>query len=259
MTIEITTTVTTTIRTTTSATAKTTELRMPRRVPVARGGGAKRFLPVLLVLAVGCTSAVGEQTTAPDSGVATMSPTTTEATTTPPTESATTTEAVDPAVVVGESLSASGSNYRFSSVVLVGEETLTSITGVVDGTSVGAEITTGTGVVSYVRTPEGEWVTEADGTWSPLEGEAPVSAPLAILADSSDLTLETGDSVQSVFTGRLGPAAGPAQGVPFTLTIENGLVTEIRYQVESSGGPAQVITSLTEIGAAGSVSAPEGA
>jgi hypothetical protein len=160
-------------------------------------------------------------------------------------------------VVVGESLVASGSNYRFSSVVLVGEETLTSITGVVDGTSVGAEITTGTGVVSYVRTPEGEWVTEADGTWAPLEGEAPVSAPLAILADSSDLTLETGDSVRSMFTGRLGPAAGPAQGVPFSLTIENGLVTEIRYQVESSAGPAQVITTLTEIGAAGTVSAPD--
>ncbi|HSJ84900.1 MAG TPA: hypothetical protein VLA91_13915 [Acidimicrobiia bacterium] len=150
---------------------------MTHRVPVARRGGAKRFLPVVLVLAGGCTSAAGEQTTAPETGAATIGPTTTEATTTRPTEFAATTAAVDPAVVVGESLSASGSNYRFSSVVLVGEETLTSITGVVDGTSVGAEITTGTGVVSYVRTPAGEWVTEADGTWALLEGEAPVSAP----------------------------------------------------------------------------------
>ena len=232
---------------------------MPPRVPVAGRGGAKRFLPALLVLAVGCTSASGEPTNTPDSGAATIGTTTNEATTTRPSEAATTTAAVDPAVVVVESLNASGSNYRFSSVVLIGEETLTSITGVVDGTSVGAEITTGTGVVSYVRTPEGEWVTDADGSWSSMEGDAPVSPPLAILADSSDLALETGDEVRGVFTGRLGPAAGPAQGVPFSLTIENGLVTEIRYQVESSAGPAQVITTLTEIGAAGTVSAPEGA
>jgi hypothetical protein len=36
------------------------------------------------------------------------------------------------------------------------------------------------------------------------------------------------------------------------------LITEIRYQVESSAGPAQVVTTLSDVGSAGSVSAPEG-
>jgi hypothetical protein len=81
---------------------------------------------------------------------------------------------------------------------------------------------------------------------------------LATLADPTDLSLESGDLAGGVVTGRVGPAAGAAQGVPFSLTIENGLVTEIRYQVESSAGPAQVITTLSDIGAAGTVSAPEG-
>jgi hypothetical protein len=212
----------------------------------------------LLVLVAGCTSAADDPGSTAGTVVGTSAPTTIQAPTTLPAESTTTTVPVDPTAMVSDGLAASSSNYRFSSVVLVGEDTLTTITGVVDGTSVAAEIATGTGVVSYVRTPDGEWVTGPDGEWGALEGEAPVSAPLATLSDSTDLSLESGDLAGGVVTGRLGPAAGTAQGVPFSLTIENGLVTEIRYQVESSAGPAQVITTLTDIGAAGTVSAPEG-
>jgi hypothetical protein len=223
-----------------------------------RRGGTARFLPLLLVLVAGCNSGTDDPGSTTGTVVDTSAPTTIEAPTTLGAESTTTTQPVDPTAMVSDGLAASSSNYRFSSVVLVGEDTLTTITGVVDGTSVAAEIATGTGVVSYVRTPDGEWVTGPDGEWGALEGEAPVSAPLATLADPTDLSLESGDLAGGVVTGRLGPAAGMAQGVPFSLTIENGLVTEIRYQVESSAGPAQVITTLSDIGAAGTVSAPEG-
>jgi hypothetical protein len=212
----------------------------------------------LLVLVVGCNSAADDPGSTVGTVAGTGAPTTIQAPTTLPAEPATTTVPVDPTAMVADGLTASSSNYRFSSVVLVGEDTLTTITGVVDGTSVAAEIATGTGVVSYVRTPDGEWVTGPDGEWGALEGESPVAAPLATLADPTDLVLESGDLAGGVVTGRLGPAAGTAQGVPFSLTIENGLVTEIRYQVESSAGPAQVITTLSDIGAAGTVSAPEG-
>jgi hypothetical protein len=61
-----------------------------------------------------------------------------------------------------------------------------------------------------------------------------------------------------VFTGLLGPAAGPAQGIPFSLTVEGGVVSEVRYQVDTGGEIAQVITTLSDIGAAGTVSKPEG-
>jgi hypothetical protein len=170
----------------------------------------------------------------------------------------TTTEPIDPARVVADGLAASSANYRFSSVVLVGEETLTSIMGVVDGEAVSAQIATGTSEVSYVRTPEGEWVTGADGEWVELEGEPPVGAPLAALSDAGDFVLESGDASQAVITGVLGPAAGSAQGIPFTLTVEGGQVTEIRYEVDTGGEIAQVVTTLSEFGSAGTVAKPEG-
>jgi hypothetical protein len=159
---------------------------------------------------------------------------------------------------VTESLATSSSNYRFTSVVLVGEQTLTTISGIVDANSVAAEIATGSTEVSYIRTPDGEWVTTADGEWVALEGEPPVAPPLAALVDAGDLVLASGDGTQGVFTGVLGPAAGPAQGIPFSLTVENGFVSEIRYQVDTGGEMAQVITTLSDIGAAGTISPPEG-
>jgi hypothetical protein len=187
----------------------------------------------------------------------TTTSTTVAVTSTTPAET-TTTVPVDPVAVVSESLSASSSNYRFTSVVLVGEQTLTSISGIVDGNSVAAEIATGATEVSYIRTPGGEWVTTADGEWVALEGEPPVAPPLAALVDAGDLVLESGDATQGVFTGVLGAAAGPAQGIPFSLTVESGVVSEIRYQVDTGGELAQVITTLSDIGAAGTVSPPEG-
>ena len=220
-------------------------------------GGAIWFLPVLLLLAASCTSGEADRGSTTSTVAGAGGPTAGSSTTLLP-ETTTTTAAADPLAMLDQGLAASSSNYRFSSVVLVGEQILTSIAGVVDGTSVAAEITTGTGVLSYVRTPEGEWVTGADGEWAALEGEAPVSPPLAALADPAEVTLESGDSTRGVVTGRLGPAAGLAVGVPFSLTIEGGMVTEIRYQVESSAGPAQVVTTLSDVGSAGSVSAPEG-
>jgi hypothetical protein len=142
--------------------------------------------------------------------------------------------------------------------VLIGEDALTTISGIVDGNTVAAEIGTGTGEVSYIRTPEGEWVTGADGEWVALEGEPPVSPPLDSLADAGSLTLESGDATRGVFTGVLGPAAGAAEGIPFSLTIEDNLVTEIRYQVDTGGDVGQVITTFSDFGGAGEVTRPEG-
>ena len=207
-------------------------------------------------MVAGCT---GEADPVPTSAAVTSSTASTTSTTTAAT---TTTSAVtttaNPVVTVGESLAASSANYRFTSLILVGEQTLTTIEGVVDGNSVAAAIGTGSGEVSYIRTADGEWVTGADGEWVALEGEPPVAPPLGALVDAGDLALVSGNGTTGVFTGVLGPAAGAAQGLPFTLTVEAGLVTEIRYEVDTGGELAQVITTLSEIGSAGSVSAPEG-
>ncbi|HEX9864287.1 MAG TPA: hypothetical protein VGC03_04905 [Acidimicrobiia bacterium] len=230
----------------------------PGQARLRRGGARLGYLPAVLLIVAGCT---GEADPLPTSASLTSSTTSTTSTTvvaTTTTSEVTTTVPVDPVVTVGESLAASSSNYRFTSLILVGEQTLTTIEGVVDGNSVAAAIGTGTGEVSYIRTPDGEWVTGADGEWVALEGAPPVAPPLGALVDAGDLALVSGNGTTGVFTGVLGPAAGAAQGLPFTLTVEAGLVTEIRYEVDTGGELAQVITTLSEIGSAGSVIAPEG-
>lgn len=215
-------------------------------------------LPIMLVLVLACGGSGDEAgpTTLPI--VATTEIAAVISSTTPTTMiPSTTTTPSDPATLMAAAMTAGGPNYRFNSVVLVGEQTLTTVSGVVDGNSVSAEIITGTREVSYVRTADGEWATGADGKWVELEGEPPVGAPLGALADAGNLVLESGDAEQSVLTGVLGPAAGDAQGLAFTLTLENGLVTEIRYQVDTGGELAQVITTLSDFGSAGTVTKPE--
>jgi hypothetical protein len=218
------------------------------------------IVPLLTVVVGACAPASGQDlpsstVTTSSQGVATSSA---QATTTTAPSSTTTTSQVDAATMLGDSLSATSQNYRFSSVVLVGEDTLTTIDGVVDGQEVAAEVSTGTGSVSYVRTTEGEWVTDSEGAWVALEGEPPVSAPLSALTDAGNLMVVSSDGVNGLFTGTLGPGSGEAEGLAFSVTIEQGLISEIRYQVENGGQTAQVITTFTEVGAAGSVSPPAG-
>ena len=230
----------------------------PDQTHLRRGGARLGFLPAFLLVVAGC---VAEADPAPAPAADTSTTTSLTSTTVAAastTSAVTTTVPVDPVVMVSDSLAASSGNYRFTSLVLVGEQTLTTIEGVVDGNSVAAAIGTGSGEVSYIRTPDGEWVTGADGEWVALDGEPPVAPPLGALVDAGDLALVSGNGTTGVVTGVLGPAAGAAQGLPFTLTVEAGLVTEIRYEVDTGGELAQVITTLTEVGSAGSVSAPEG-
>jgi len=213
-----------------------------------------------LLLLAGCATDGGAGSTTNVTAASTTTSSTSTTSTLPSTTVAPTqtTLPLDAVAVVTDSLAASSANYRFTSVVLVGERTLTTMTGVVDGSSVAAEIVTGTSEVAYVRTADGEWATGPDGEWVELEGTPPVEAPLAGLTDATDLVLESGDAEQGVFTGALGPAAGDAAGLAFTLTLEDGLVTEIRYQVDTGGELAQVITTLSDFGSAGTVSRPEG-
>lgn len=216
-----------------------------------RGGPIKWALRPLLALVVACSTTGAVATTA---SPAPTTPSTSTTTTTLATT--TTTQAIDVGGVFAEALAATSPNYRFQSVVTVGDLTVTTIQGVVDGESVAANITAGTSEVAYVRTPEGEWVTGPDDEWSVLEGEAPAGAPLAALADATDLALQSADGEQAVILATLGAAAGPAAGTRVAITVGGGLVTEIRYQAQSGADIAEVTTTVTEVGSAGTVEAP---
>jgi len=215
-----------------------------------RGGPTKWALQPLLALVVACstTGAVVTSTTP-----APTPSSTTNAATIAPTSTA---QAIDVGAVLGEALAATSPNYRFQSVVTVADQTVTTIQGVVDGESVAASITAGSSEVAYVRTREGEWVTGPDDEWSVLEGEAPAGAPLSGLTDVTELTLELAESELMVILATLGSAAGPAAGTRVAITVTGGLVTAISYQAQSGADIAEVTTTVTEIGSAGTVEAP---
>ena len=214
-----------------------------------RGGPIKWALRPLLALVVACsTTGAGVTTSSVAATTSSSSTTTTIATTT--------TRAIDAEGVLGEALAATSPNYRFQSLVTVGGQTITTIQGVVDGESVAASITAGNSEVSYVRTPDGEWVTGPEDEWSVLEGEAPAGAPLAGLTDVSDLAVESGDGALMVILATLGSVAGPGAGTRVAITVKQGLITEIRYQAQSDADTAEVVTSVSEVGSAGTVEAP---
>lgn len=205
------------------------------------------LLPLLLVVAA-CSAEGAVSSTA--SGADT---TPKDTTTTAP--AATTT--LVPEDVFRNGLAASSSNYRFESTVAVGDQVITSITGVVDDDSIAADITAGDTVVSYVRTSEGEWLTDTEGEWVEVDGEPPAAPPLALLADASSFEEVAGEQGTTTLTGTMGEAAGAAAGIPFTVTVTSGLITQIQYQAETEGGTAVVTTTFTEIGTAGGVTPPE--
>lgn len=235
--------------------------------PAARVGRLrlKRSLPLLLLLlllalVVGCSlqeAGTGSTTTteAPVASTVTSSP---APTTTQPELTSTTGVAVDPSVVFSDALAATGDNYRFVSSVQVGGDVITEIAGVVDTGSLSAEITAGGSAVSYVITPDGEWVTDADGEWVELEGDAPVRPPLEAIGDAGSLDVAASNGDSTTVAGVLGPAAGTANGVSFSMTVTSGVITEIRYEANTGGEAAVVTTTLSDFGAAGTVEPPQG-
>jgi hypothetical protein len=215
-----------------------------------------RILPFLLVLTLtaACAAAEGGTSTSEAEPVASSSPATTGR---PTTTVAGTTTTIDAADTFTRSLDATKTNYRFVSTVSVAESPVTTISGVVDAGAVSATIASGTGEVSYVKTGDGEWITDADGNWVVLEGEAPVNPPLDYLADSESLEVVSNDSSGLVLSGVLGPSAGTIAGVPFQVTILDGVLSTITYEGITGGEVAVVTTSLSDVGVAGTVTPPQ--
>lgn len=213
------------------------------------------LLPLLLLIVAACS---GESAGSSTSDAVTSQPvtpaTTTPAPTTAPEQTTTT---LGPADMFNNGLTASIANYRFESTVAAGDQVITSISGVVDSDAISADISAGDRVVSYVRTGEGEWLTDSEGDWVAVEGEPPVAPPLGLLTDATSFEEVSVDQGTVVLTGTLGPAAGAAGGIPFTVTIVDGLISQIQYQAETGGETAVVTTTFTEIGTAGGITPPE--
>ena len=217
------------------------------------GGSTRWALHLTLALALTGCAGDGASDVSTSSSHAATSTSTSPA---PSTSAAATTQPIDVHAVFQQALGLTSANYRFQSVVSIGDTQVTTIHGVVDGESVAATVAAGTSEVSYIRTPEGEWVTGPDEEWSVLEGEAPVGAPLIGLSDVTGLALESAAGNSRVLLATLGPAAGPAAGARVTITLVGGMIAEIRYQAPSGSDTATVVTLVTEVGSTGTVAAP---
>jgi hypothetical protein len=55
----------------------------------------------------------------------------------------------------------------------------------------------------------------------------------------------------------LGPSAGTIAGVPFQVTILDGVLSTITYEGITGGEVAVVTTSLSDVGVAGTVTPPQ--
>lgn len=226
--------------------------------PMLTGGCVtRRILPFLLLMATACGPAVAEtslsigDTTPPTTIRVAPSTTTTAA------QRTTTSPPLQAEQVLVEGLAASSANYRFVSTVTIDEEPVTRIRGRVDGNSVSATIETGDREVSYTRTRQGEWVTDARGEWVALEGKSPLRPPLAPLSKPESLAVKTQKGERVVLEGVLGAAARETAGVPFQITIVDGRVSQVAYRVDSGGHVTVVTTRLSDIGRAGRVTAPK--
>lgn len=215
------------------------------------GNPVRPALPLLVcLLLAACGPGASEQ---PLISAAIGGGSSTTSTSTPTT---TATEPLDPGAVLADAHRATAGNYRFRSVVVVDGATIITISGVVDGASVAATLETGTSIIDYVRTPAGEWVTGPEGEMVPLEGEPPTGAPLDLLEDATEASIDHQDSDATALTATLGAPAGPSAGLRVSITVSGAVVTEISYRAEAEGVVADVTTTVSDVGRAGTVEAP---
>lgn len=230
------------------------------------GGLGLRALPLVVALVVACGGSPDQADgtgahPASTAATTTVPSTTTSAPTTVTTQATTTssTPAVDAVAAVQDGLAAAGSSYRFTSVVVIGDEVNTTITGVVDGTSFSSTIVTADAVVDYIKTGEGEWVRGADQQWVVLDEPSPAGDPLASLREPLAAEVVRADgSILEIVATYPGPVLGSdAAEAPVTLVIDNGVVRAIRYDVMVGGSPTRVDTELSDFGAVEPITAPE--
>ena len=169
---------------------------------------------------------------------------TTSTVTTEPSTPPTTTP--DPERLVHDGVAALKDGYDFTATVTVGEEEAATTTGRwYQGSSI-LTVASGAASVEYLITPTGQWARTTSGEWSQVEGEAPVADPLAPLSDPTSTRLESWDgataTVSAIYPAEnLGQTGDPIEA---SLTIVDGVLTELTYSFESDGVPVTVTTTF---------------
>jgi hypothetical protein len=152
----------------------------------------------------------------------------------------------------------SGTYHFVSTVTIDGKPAL-----VADGDRVGhgsrLTLTSSTGIISYVITPDASWAMPEGGTWQRLDDDpadvdtiAALRAPTAVRIASNDTTTVT--LVVTVPQSSLGITGDvPAE---LTVAVVRGVVQALTYSTTANGKPAAVNSTFGPVQDASPVVAP---
>jgi hypothetical protein len=139
--------------------------------------------------------------------------------------------------------------YHFVTTVTVGDAVALTAEGdrVGDGTRL--SVVSNDATVDYVITPTGSWVGQS-GVWQELDEPAPVTDPLAALADPSAIRVSAFDASGATLIATY-PASAlslPGDGsIDVTVEIDGTRLSALAYTAPDSDPPAQVRTVLTAL------------
>jgi hypothetical protein len=147
-------------------------------------------------------------------------------------------------------LSATGSRYAFRSTVVIGDVTVTVITGTTYDGAVRASIESGNATVEYLRTADGAWTVGPEGDWIPVDGTVSVSDPLGALAEpllvevlerSEDQTI-----LRAVYEGDALGLSDPSE-TDVIISMTGNVFVSLSYQTLLGGQRATVTTEIRDV------------
>lgn len=156
-----------------------------------------------------------------------------------------TSDAAAPESLLGDALAALGSSYHFVTTVRVADKVVMTAEGDRIGAGARLELTTDTGVVSYVVTADGSWAKPENGTWAELDVPTAATDPMSALADATKVTLgPAAEGVQQIDVEVSNESLGVPGGGSATVTvqIQGSAVSQVSYISTVSGQRAEVTT-----------------
>jgi len=204
---------------------------------------------VAAVLAAGCASAADREIPAV---VIPSHPSTTVAAVADP--------SVDPGSELLAALRATG-DYRFETTVMVDDAVTRFVSGSVSGGAWQAKVDVDGATTEYLKTDEGAWVRSIADLWVP--GDVAVSIPMLLdvfgaVTPSGILGWEAVDGGLELHARYPGASVGAPEidEVDVDVTIGDGVIRRVRYQVPDGEQTAEVVTVISEVGTVGPIDSP---
>ena len=240
---------------------RTSRERLIRAGKPSWGGLASRALPIALLVA-GCSLGSSELSVTPVTVPSRPAAPTIDGGSTSGPETSGGVAFVDGRDRLDDALDATGGEYRYETIVTIGDAVTMQVSGSVSGIIRIATITTGGSVTEYVTTDGGEWIsgpTDADMLdHALLAGHPPLEALIGPQWVGPDPGIDDEDDVvlSAVYSG-------DSVGIPDVATVEvqvtirDGVVHQVEYEIPAGEATADVVTVISGFGDAAAITGAE--